>query len=145
MGTTWTPHPSCDIIFSIMSLLKFLDRSPLRTALAEVTSPVTLRVTLADDPPPDAWAALNDLATLSPLIDIQRQDDSLAGEDVVQVLGDADRGLRFCGLPLGNELASLLSAVLVTGRRDSGLAPSTRQALRTLSHPVYIQVFTTPT
>jgi len=128
-----------------MSLLKFLDRSPLQTALAAITSPVTLRVTLAEEPPPDAWAALSDLATLSPLIHIERQEDHLAVADDVRVMSNADRGIRFCGLPMGNELAPLFSAVLVTGRRDSGLAPATRRALRTLSHPVHVQVFTTPT
>jgi alkyl hydroperoxide reductase subunit AhpF len=128
-----------------MSLLKFLDRSPLRAALAEITAPVTLRVILADDPLPDVWAALTDLVTLSQFIHIEREDDALAEVDEVQVIGDAERGLHFLGLPMGNELAPLLSAVLVTGRRDSGLAPSIRQALRTLTEPVYVEVFTTPT
>ncbi|MEJ2558384.1 MAG: hypothetical protein P8186_19640 [Anaerolineae bacterium] len=128
-----------------MSLLKFLDRSPLRAALAEITVPVILRLILADDPLPDVWAGLTDLVILSQLIRIQRENDALAEVDEVRVIGDADRGLHFLGLPMGNELAPLLSAVMVTGRRDSGLAPSIRQALRTLTEPVHIQVFTTPT
>ncbi len=97
------------------------------------------------DPPPDAWDALNDLTTLSQLIRIERQDNLLAEAGEVRVVGGAARGLRFLGLPMGNELAPLLVAVLVTGRCDSGLAPSIRQALRTLSHSVHVQAFTTPT
>jgi alkyl hydroperoxide reductase subunit AhpF len=128
-----------------MSLLKFLDRSPLRAALAEIRAPVTLLVILADDPLPDAWAALTDLVALSQFIRVEREDDASAEVNEVRVIGDADHGIHFLGLPMGNELAPLLSAVLVTGRRDSGLAPSIRQALRTLTDPVHVEVFTTPT
>ena len=100
---------------------------------------------LTDEPPPEAWADLGSLASLSPLIHLERELNPLLETDQVQVSGNTDYGIRFRGLPMGNELAPLLSAVLVAGRRDSGLAPATRRVLQELAHPVHIQVFTTPT
>jgi hypothetical protein len=53
--------------------------------------------------------------------------------------------LIFTGAPVGTELAALVSAIVVAGRGDSGLAPATRQALAGLRQPVHLEVFTTPT
>jgi glutaredoxin-like protein len=59
--------------------------------------------------------------------------------------GGEDRGLRFYGIPAGYEFASLLESIDLVARGDSGLAPATREKLRSLKEPVNLQVFVTPT
>ncbi len=59
--------------------------------------------------------------------------------------GGEDNGLRFFGIPAGYEFVSLLESLDLVARKDSGLAPATRQKLARLSAPTNLQVFVTPT
>lgn len=61
------------------------------------------------------------------------------------VEGDRDYGIRFYGIPSGYEFSALIDAIERVSERDSGLDDETREKLATLSDPVYIQVFVTPT
>ncbi|MBN2537426.1 thioredoxin family protein [candidate division WOR-3 bacterium] len=61
------------------------------------------------------------------------------------VVGDSDRGIRFNGIPSGYEFTSLLAAIELSARADSGLARATRDKLAGLKTPVDIQVFVTLT
>jgi glutaredoxin-like protein len=65
----------------------------------------------------------------------------------IAVLGGdgSDHGIRLYGIPAGYEFASLLSALDLVARGDSGLAPGSRQKLKTVSRPLALQVFVTPT
>jgi alkyl hydroperoxide reductase subunit AhpF len=64
----------------------------------------------------------------------------------IAVMGaEKDYGIRFYGLPTGYEFGTLVDAILDVSSGDSGLSPETRQALQTLTKPVHIQVFSTPT
>ena len=56
-----------------------------------------------------------------------------------------DHGVRLLGAPLGYEFASLLDALVAVSQRDSGLSASSRERLATLTSPVHVQVFSTPT
>lgn len=56
-----------------------------------------------------------------------------------------DFGVRLLGAPLGYEFTSLLDAILAVSHRDSALTPASRERLATLTSPVHIQVFSTPT
>jgi alkyl hydroperoxide reductase subunit AhpF len=56
-----------------------------------------------------------------------------------------DYGIRYKGIPSGHEFTSLVNSVMIVSKRDSGLSQDTREYLKTLSQPVYLQVFTTPT
>ena len=56
-----------------------------------------------------------------------------------------DYGIRYYGLPAGYEFSTLLDAILDVSKADSGLAPSSREKLQTLSQPLHLQVFVTPT
>ena len=58
---------------------------------------------------------------------------------------ERDYGIRFYGVPSGYEFASLLGDILDISRGDSGLMPETREALKHLTQPIHLQVFTTPT
>ena len=61
------------------------------------------------------------------------------GEDLT------DYGIRFAGIPAGHEFSSLIHDLLLVSSRDSGLSDQTRAYLKTLSTPVLLQVFVTPT
>jgi glutaredoxin-like protein len=56
-----------------------------------------------------------------------------------------DFGVRYVGLPSGHEFSSLIHSLILVSNRDSGLAPQTRQFLKTLTKPIHLQVFVTPT
>lgn len=61
------------------------------------------------------------------------------------VMGEKDYGIRFFGIPSGYEFSTLLEAILMVSRRDSGLAEETRQKLAGLKQNLHLQVFITPT
>lgn len=66
----------------------------------------------------------------------------IAGLDGDKVI---DYGVRFAGIPSGYEFSSLIQDLILVSGRDSGLAPTTRQALQSLKAPLHLQVFVTPT
>jgi len=56
-----------------------------------------------------------------------------------------DFGLIFAGVPSGYEFSSLIQGIILASKRDSGLKPEIREALRDLTEPVNLKVFVTPT
>ena len=56
-----------------------------------------------------------------------------------------DYGIRFFGIPAGYEFASLLETLEMVGKGDSGLSPASRKKLESLTAPLNLQVFVTPT
>jgi alkyl hydroperoxide reductase subunit AhpF len=66
----------------------------------------------------------------------------LAGREGDQI---TDFGIRFAGIPSGNEFASLVHDLVLVSSRDSGLDPLTRDFLKNLTSPLHLQVFVTPT
>jgi len=73
--------------------------------------------------------------------------DKTPGLVIVGRDGEAltDYGIRFAGIPAGHEFSSLIHDLLLVSSRDSGLSDQTRAYLKTLSTPVLLQVFVTPT
>jgi alkyl hydroperoxide reductase subunit AhpF len=64
----------------------------------------------------------------------------------IAVLGaEKDLGIRLYGMPSGYEFGTLVDAILDISSGDSGLLPETRAALESVTRPVHIQVFSTPT
>lgn len=61
------------------------------------------------------------------------------------VAGEKDYGIRFYGVPAGFEFTTLLNAIHLVGRGDSGLLPQTRERLAALAEPLDISVFVTLT
>ncbi len=56
-----------------------------------------------------------------------------------------DFGIRFLGIPSGHEFTSLIQAILLVSKRDSGLMPQTREFIKSLTKPLHLEVFVTPT
>jgi glutaredoxin-like protein len=56
-----------------------------------------------------------------------------------------DYGIRFYGIPAGYEFTTLIEDILMVSRGDSGLAPASREVLKTLKNPLHVQVFVSPT
>ena len=62
------------------------------------------------------------------------------------VIAASDRNrVRFVGAPFGTEVTSLVDAIRMTATGQTDLSPETRAKLKTLSHPVDVKVFFTPT
>ena len=59
--------------------------------------------------------------------------------------GDKDYGIRFYGIPAGYEFMSLLEAIEIVSKGESGLSANGKERLKGLSKPVHLQVFVTPT
>lgn len=58
---------------------------------------------------------------------------------------NTDYGVRFYGVPSGYEFASLLEAIHMVGGDVANLQPTTHDFLNTLTTPLHLQVFVTPT
>lgn len=56
-----------------------------------------------------------------------------------------DYGIRFFGIPSGHEFTSLINDLVMVSARNSGLSQETTDFLKTLTQPVLLQVYTTPT
>jgi glutaredoxin-like protein len=56
-----------------------------------------------------------------------------------------DLGIRYVGIPSGYEFSSFIQDIILASTRDSGLSTNTRTFLQSLTEPIYLQVFVTPT
>ena len=105
----------------------------------------------------DTRAIVDEVAALSPHLDVAVHDLDAAGGGpgldhaplivVLRKEGDAfvDVGVRLVGAPLEHELTALADAILTVGGAAAGLGADSVARLATLTRPVHIQVFSTPT
>ena len=147
-----------------MALLAPADQEKLRTAFADMTSPVRLLFfsqSLGCETCPQTRKILDELPPLSDKITIEEVNLVLDGDKARQygieripaiaVVGqDAageprDSRIRFLGTPAGYEFISLVQAVLLVGGRPSSLTDENRRRIEAVDRPVTMQVFTTPT
>ncbi len=79
------------------------------------------------------------------------EDEDLAEEfgvdkiPAVAVIGAEDYGVRFYGIPSGYEFTSLLEAIQMVAAGETELGDATLDLLESLTEPVHMQVFVTPT
>lgn len=129
-----------------MSILKIYRGQALRQALKEIKQPVEVIYFALEQPEPDTLAALSELMALTGYLSVTTQAaEANSPADRLVVRSHSGRELVFVGATLGLELAALVSAIIVSGRGDSGLLPETRQALAQLHTPLKLEIFTTPT
>lgn len=58
---------------------------------------------------------------------------------------EKDYGIRFYGMPSGYEFSSIVEDIVDVSVGDSGLQPKTREKVASITAPVHLQVFVTPT
>ena len=130
----------------------------LEAALADLAAPVKLLFftqTFGCDTCLPARRIVDRLASLSERIAVEEFNLVLDKDAVrtygilrapaIAVVGEADTGIRFYGVPEGHELISLVDAILLVASGDSGLSDESRARLAEVEEPIDIQVFVTPT
>ncbi len=98
----------------------------------------------------DEVAGLNDLLTVEELNFVLDKDRAAAfgisGIPAIVVLrGDHDTRMRFLGAPSGYEFMSLIEAIVVAGTDEAGLTDESLALIATVTKPLDIKVFVTPT
>ncbi len=130
----------------------------LEAALADLAAPVRLLFftqTFGCDSCVPARRIVDRVASLSEHVTVEEFNLVLDKDAVrtygiqrapaIAVVGEADTGIRFYGVPEGHELISLVDAILLVASRDSGLSDESRARLAEVAEPLDIQVFVTPT
>jgi alkyl hydroperoxide reductase subunit AhpF len=134
----------------------------LKEAFQDLKEPVRLAVAfqaLQDPESEEVKRLLEELAAIDPRLSVEPVNFVLDTDRVsslgftrtpaIAVLGGAnggiDHGIRLYGLPSGYEFGTLVEAILLVSRGESGLGDETKTALAGLAHPVHVQVFSTPT
>ena len=56
-----------------------------------------------------------------------------------------DLGVQFAGIPSGYEFSTLINDILLASKQTTMLGDAVREFLRTLTKPLHLQVFVTPT
>jgi glutaredoxin-like protein len=144
-----------------MAMIKEKDAKAVQDRLAKLAGPVTLAVFTQEfecDLCRETRELAEEVAGLSggrvktevyDLVRDKAKADSLGVDKIpaIAILGGKgeDHGVRFFGIPAGYEFVSLLETLEMVSRGDSGLAPTTREKLKSLKDPLSLQVFVTPT
>lgn len=142
-----------------MALIQEKDQQVIRERFQRMTGHVTLvNFTRMDEPPPASeqiGAVLSELAELSTLLSVKVYDSRQEPEAVTRygveripaivLEGATDYGVRYYGFPGGYAFAALIDDIVDVSNGDSGLTPQTRERLASLTKPVHLRVFSTPT
>jgi len=140
-----------------MAFLSDGDREAVKQNLAGLPGSVRLvhfTQSLACDTCPQARQLLEEVAQLSDRVELQVLNLQVNGEEAQRlgvqrvpatvVAGEREARIVYYGLPVGYEFAALLHAMHQVASGDSGLAPASRERLRTITDPLHLQVFVTP-
>ncbi len=142
-----------------MPMIQDDDRKAIQERFQALTGPVTLvTFTQAVDPPQhsqETTGVMSELAELSDQLsvkvyDFQEDRDAVEKYHVdhipaIVLEGTKDYGVRYYGFPGGYEFGALIEDIVNVSTGDSGLSEQTKERLSTLSKPVHLRVFSTPT
>ncbi|MCH7749185.1 MAG: thioredoxin family protein [Acidobacteria bacterium] len=130
----------------------------LEAALATLAAPVRLvffTQTFGCETCLPARQIVNRVASLSDQISVEEFNIVLDTDQVeaygirrvpaIAVVGEADTGIRFYGVPDGHELVSLVESIQLVASGDSGLSDESQALIAAVEQPIDIQVFVTPT
>ncbi len=126
-----------------MPLLSEEDRKAIEDHFSSMERQVHITLTHPGADPGDSGAILAELAGLSGRISLSLIPSSGEAHPVISV-GDHGRVL-FWGTPSGYEFSTLLTAIIDAGRGQQRLSRETTEFLRSLTEPLEIMVFVTPT
>ncbi|MBP6208470.1 MAG: hypothetical protein KA473_03470 [Anaerolineales bacterium] len=126
-------HPVQILFFGSEENCEYCDQTQqLLSEVSEISDKVGLSIY---DLKKDAAVAAQYKVDKAPAIVIASKD----GDQIV------DLGVQFSGIPAGYEFSSLINDIIIASKRDSGLSAATRDFLKTLTQPLLLQVFVTPT
>jgi glutaredoxin-like protein len=141
-----------------MSILDDDDRQEVQGVLEDLTEPIEIHVFTEDDCQycEETVALVEDVESLNDNIEVgvHDMDDPLAAElgadvydggPVTVVTREDISGVRFFGIPSGQEFSSFLQDLITVSTGETGLDDSIRQELAEIEEPVDITVFVTPT
>ena len=72
------------------------------------------------------------------------RDCSVTRVPAILLGGNGSSRVKFYGIPMGHELATIVEDIMTISRGVSPLSMETRKKLRQVNRPVHIQVFVTP-
>ncbi len=143
-----------------MAILGGADREVVRKHLAGLVHPVRLLLFTQTFGAPETVAhtkqILDEITSLTAMVTVEDvnfvlEKDRAAtfGVDgipaIVVLRGEDDTRMRFLGAPAGYEFMSLIEAIIVAGTDESGLTNESRALIATVTEPLDIKVFVTPT
>lgn len=145
------------------SLLNDDIKNQVRDIFADLKNPVNILFFSLEENCPyceDTRQLMEELTDLSDMLllteyDLEK-DSTIASEfnidkapGLVLTAQDGDEiidfGIRYAGIPSGHEFSTLIHDLIQIASRDSGLSEKTRDYLKTLTEPLHLQVFVTPT
>ena len=141
-----------------MPLLPDEVKKQVRESFADLSNPVRLIIftqTLECAQCRENRQLLEEIAALSDQIATEVYDfvtDAAKVEEygvdkipAVAILGDGDHGIRFFGIPAGYEFTTLVHTIRMVGGAGSQLDENVLAQLESLTEPIHMQVFVTPT
>ena len=141
-----------------MGLIQESDKPIIKEKLSAMKSDVTLRYFTQEiecEYCRETHELLAEVAELEPRIKLQVfdfvRDTAEAAKFRIDkipatvVANGNDSRIRFYGIPAGYEFASLLEAIVMVSRGESGLSPESKEVVKQINAPVHLQVFVTPT
>ena len=141
-----------------MARLSATDQQKLKHMLEQLPHPVRLiffTQTFGCETCVAAKQVLDEVVALSPNVTLEEINFVLEKEQVdrygidrvpaIAVVGQQDVGIRFYGTPAGYEFLSLIDAILLVSRGESGLSDESKALVAGIDKPVHLQVFVTPT
>ena len=141
-----------------MSLLNDSVRQEIGKRFTELENPVKIinfTQTIECDYCSETRQIMEELASLSEKIELVVynfiEDKDKAEEYKIDkipatvIMGEHDAGIRFYGIPSGYEFVTLLEDVVMISRNESGLSQTSKEKLATLTTPIHLQIFVTPT
>jgi alkyl hydroperoxide reductase subunit AhpF len=152
----------CMYMIGLMPLLSTADQQTLRDSLAAMTRPVTLvfvTQTIGCDSCIETRQILNEITSLTSMVLVEEVNLVLEADraaaygidrapGLVLLAGEdrQDTRIRFLGAPEGWDFLSLVDAILaVSGASTTTLSQDSQAQLATLTEPLTIHVFVTPT
>ena len=141
-----------------MSILDEDDKAEVTQVLEDLADPITVHVFTEDDCQycDETVALLEDVESLADEVEmeIHDMDDPLAAElgadlydggPVTVITREDVTGVRYFGIPSGQEFSAFLQDTIAVSTGDTGLDEGVREELASIDEPVEITVFVTPT
>ncbi|MFB6200720.1 MAG: thioredoxin family protein [Halorhabdus sp.] len=141
-----------------MSILDEDDKEEVASMLEDMTDPIDIHIFTEDDCEycDETVALLEDVDSLTDLtaVEVHDMDDPLAealgadrydGGPVTVITRENVFGVRYFGIPSGQEFSAFLQDMLAVSTGETQLDESVREELASIDEPVDITVFVTPT